>query len=143
MTHAIEVQTQTIELGLDQNILFMPFIDDVDPQPTLLVIETPDLDEREIQMLGLAEPARTLSLYRQVGNRWMLHLRTELDASMGIVDTVRSRSGIAFAGYRRAQVHLLQQHTSNFKPISERQIHVCGQHLGRVIFRRDVPGPER
>jgi len=116
-TEAIEIQSQTIDLGRDQNVVFMPFVHDGGSQPMLLVIETPDLDEREIQTLGLAEPVRTVSLYRHSDAGWSLHLRTELDGSMDILDTVRSPGGIALAGYRKSQVLLLQQQTNAFEPL--------------------------
>lgn len=114
---AIEFQIQTISLGHDQKVAFMPFVDGDHANPMLLVIETPDLDEREKQTLGLAEPVRTISLYRQVDATWALHLRTELDASMDLIDTVRSANGIALAGYKKPLVLLLQEHSNTFKPL--------------------------
>ena len=142
---AIEVQTQTIELGHDQNIVFMPFIDNGSPEPMLLVIETPDLDEREVQMRGLADPDRTLSLYRQSEAGWVLHLQTKLDESMGIVDTVRSSRGIALAGYRNSQVHLLEQQTTTFEPLlTARSMYVGNSWdaLSSVQMFQDVNGDE-
>ena len=143
--NAFEARIQTIQLGQDQNIVFMPFISEVAPEPMLLVIESPDLDEREAQMRGLTEPPRTLSLYRQTQAGWVLHLQTALDDSMGIVDTVRSNGGIALAGYRKSQVHLLQQKTSTFEPLlTARSMYVGNtwDALSSVQMFQDVNGDE-
>jgi hypothetical protein len=142
---AIEIQTQTIDLGHDQNIVFMPFVNEGESEPMLLVIETPDLDEREIQTMGLAEPIRTISLYRQSESGWELHLRTKLDASMDILDTVRQRGGIALAGYRKSQVHLLQQQTSTFEPLltaSSMYVGSTWDTLPSVEMFRDLNGDD-
>lgn len=142
---AIEVQTQTIELGHDQNIVFMPFLDSNAPRAMLLVIETPDIDEREIQTLGLAEPVRAVNLYRQTESGWELLLRTELDGSMDILDTVRSSDGMALAGYQRSQVHVLEQQTSTFEPLLTARSMFVGNNwdtLPEVEMFRDVNGDE-
>ena len=142
---AIEYQSQTIDLGHGQNVVFMPFIDAGDSEPMLLVIETPDLDEREIQTRGLAEPVRTVSLYRRSVAGWSLHLRTELDESMDILDTVRRPSGIALAGYRKSQVLLLQQQTSTFEPLLKANSMYVGntrEALPSVQMFRDLNGDD-
>lgn len=140
---AIEVHTTTIDLGQDQNVVFMPFVDKSGSQPMLLVIETPDLDEREKQTMGLTEPVRTVSLFRQTDAGWVLHLRTRLDQAMNILDTVRSSSGIALAGYRKSQVLLLQQQTNTFEPVltaSSMYVGNTWETVPSVEMFRDVNG---
>ncbi len=126
---ALEFTAETIPLAADQKVAFMPYLSgDKDPgqtAPMLLVIETPDLDEREKQALGLEEPVRTVTLFRQNGQGWERYLRTELDGAMDLVDTVQRQDGIALAGYRRSQVLVLQESTATFQPmISARSMYI-------------------
>ncbi|MEM8767310.1 MAG: VCBS repeat-containing protein, partial [Pseudomonadota bacterium] len=134
---ALEFSTETIPLAADQKVAFMPFLSssvssDLSSEnaqsesvPMLLVIETPDLDEREKQALGLEEPIRTVTLFRQNGTGWERYLHTELDGAMDLVDTVQRGDGIALAGYQRSEVLVLQESTATFQPmLSARSMYV-------------------
>ncbi len=117
-SYGLEFEIQNIAIGHGQNIAFMPFVSEASGVPEMLVIETPDLDERDRQMQGLVEePVRTVAIYSRSGSTWTLRLRKQLDASMDLVDVLQTPDGVRLVGYQDAQLHFLDEQTQSFEPM--------------------------
>jgi hypothetical protein len=114
----LEMESQHIPLDPEQTIAFMPFASQFTSSVELLVIETPDLDERERQELGLEEePTRTINIFTHTDSGWALRLRLQLDAAMDLIDTLRNRNGVMLAGYQNAQLQVLDEAERSFEPV--------------------------
>jgi hypothetical protein len=120
--YGLEFDIQSIPLANDQKLEFIPFISPADPQPAILVVETPDLDEREKQLQDLdQEPVRTVTVYRQNGSGWDTHLQQPLNSSMDLVDTIQTGDRIGLAGYQDSKLWQLNETTRTFEPVLEIQ----------------------
>lgn len=120
--HALEFDTQTITLANDQKLEFMPFISPADPQPAILVVETPDMDEREKQLQDLdQEPIRTVTIYRRNGDGWYKHLHQALDSSMDLIDTIQTGDRIGLAGYQDSKLWQLNETSQSFEAVLDVQ----------------------
>ena len=114
-THALEFEIQDIAIGSDQKIAFLPFVGEASSTPELLVIQTPDLDDREKQIQGLdEEPVRTVAIFRRTGSTWTLRLRKQLHASMDLVDVLQGADGVRVVGYQDSQLRYLHEQSQNF-----------------------------
>jgi len=117
---ALEFKIETIPLAPEQKVTFLPYVHERAGEPALVVIETPDLGDRERQIQGLiAEPARTISLFRRNGQGWELTLRQQMDYAMDIVDILRSADGVQLAGYRPSELMVLRPASRRFEPVLE------------------------
>ena len=114
---ALEMNISNISLDPEQTVAFMPFAAG-SGMAELLVIETPDLDQREKQKQGLhGEPARMINIFTPTATGWKLRLRQQLEDSMDLIDTMRSASGIGLAGYQNGQLLVLQEEARRFEPV--------------------------
>jgi hypothetical protein len=131
--HALEFDVATIPLHDNHQVRMLPYASAVSTDPMLLVIESPDMDEREKQTRRLpSEPPRGLRLFRRTDSGWVLHLEQELDSGMDLVDTVRIGKQEGLAGYRSGELHLLDDEAGAFHPILEARSIYVGSYWGEA-----------
>lgn len=114
---ALDFTVQSIQLAPDSGVNIIPLKPHIlGPDTRLLVIETPTVDERTLQLrISDEEPERIVKLFAYADSRWFLQVSKALPHSMDTVDLVRTQNTNALAGYRDQSVVLLDNETGNFE----------------------------
>ncbi len=115
---SLEYDAASIPLRADQKLEFMPYVAAASTSPEILIIETPDLNEREKQLRGLDfEPQRQITIFRHDQSGWQPRLQQTLNSGMDLVDTLPAGDEVRLAGYQDAQLWQLDEATAEFHSV--------------------------
>lgn len=128
---ALDFDIQTIELSPKHSFDIVPFSSTDSNLVQLLVVETPETNQLERQMLGeSAEPIRRIKLFQQKDSLWSLGLDLALDESMDLIDIITGPQGNQLVGLRGSQLVYLDETISAFKPLLDTSSMFTGRHWG-------------
>ena len=113
---ALEFSVQSISVSAEHKIDIIPLKTSAKDASELLIIETPNIDEREAQLLNLqAEPERTIKIFAIQDEKWILNLSKTLPSSMDLVDVINTADNESLAGLQEGKIMRLDSQSGVFE----------------------------
>ena len=113
---ALEFSVQSISVSAEHKIDIIPMRTSANDASELLIIETPNIDEREIQLLNLqVEPERKVKIFTKRDESWFLELSKVLPSSMDLVDVIGTSENKSLAGLQDGKIMRLNIESGMFE----------------------------
>ena len=113
---ALEFSVQSISVSAEHKIDIIPMRTSANDTSELLIIETPNIDERETQLLNLqAEPERKVKIFTKRDESWFLELNKALPSSMDLVDVIGTSENKSLAGLQDGKIMRLNIESGMFE----------------------------